>query len=126
MYVRFAQSDPAGVHTFYVSSFTAKDHGVTLVSPVEWVVKHLRRGSKRRWSCSCPDFFHVAQVKGRHCKHIKLVKRIIELLGGMQQIPRGATINEQGLQTHTSTIDSRVITSGAGNRRSRAGGNGPV
>lgn len=71
-----------GVRTFYVSSLSGEARTYTL--------KVIRRAGQRRMTCSCPDYHNRRDPVRRHCKHLRLLRELLRLVGGASKIPNGA------------------------------------
>lgn len=78
--VRVADNKLQGVHTFYVESTSGK----------EYVVQYIRRGHKRSYFCSCPDFLFRQLPLGRLCKHAKAIKLLVKEYHGVRRLVKVA------------------------------------
>lgn len=83
------------VRTFYVTPFRrgtgTREWSIEMNASrtSEYVVKRIGRV---RMTCTCPDYVHRAQVENDVCKHIRLVKLLIRVAGGIARIEAGISI----------------------------------
>lgn len=94
MYVRVYRPVQRGRRVFGVSSFDERR------ADIEYTVTYTRiTGFETGWRCDCPDFTHNRSGGGvvrSHCKHIKLVRDMVKLAGGIANIPHDLELTSDG------------------------------
>lgn len=90
--IRTAHSERYGAKTFYVSSFRQRLQTEAGHSAIEsdYTVK---LWETKRATCTCPDHTHRGQILGVPCKHVRLVRLLVNVAGGASRVPMGATLS---------------------------------
>lgn len=103
----------SGVRTFYLSSLSGGSDTYTL--------KVIRREGLRRpaFTCTCQDFTHRARPLNVTCKHIRVLKGIIEAMGGLSKIPTGYEVSilrqtERNAAAGSTEADADMRVAGKG------------